>query len=129
MPYTARNQARDDEAVYSRTVAAQLAGVSLSFLRRCEREGLLRPRAMPGGGLGYTAADVRRLMRIRRLREDLGLNLPAVEVVLRLRRQVIDLLVELDELEREMLRREQALLEEIQRLRRQLAAEARWRWR
>lgn len=128
MPHTTQGRAQDDEAVYSRTVAAQLAGVSLSFLRRCEREGLLRPKAMPGGGLGYTATDVRRLIRIRRLREDLGLNLPAVEVVLRLRRQVIDLLLELDELEREMLQRERALLGEIQRLRRQLAAEARWRW-
>lgn len=128
MPYATQNRSRDDEAVYSRTVAAQLAGVSLSFLRRCEREGLIRPKAMAGGGLGYSAADIRRLIRIRRLREDLGLNLPAVEVILRLRRRVIDLLMELDELEREMAQREQMLLEEIHRLRRQLAAEARWRW-
>jgi len=83
---------------------------------------------MVGGGLGYSAADIRRLARIRRLREDLGLNFPAVEVVLHLRRRIIELLLELDELERQMIQREQVLLEEIQRLRRQLATEARWRW-
>ncbi len=127
MAFKAPVRPREEEPVYTRPVAAQLAGVSLSFLRRCEREGLIQPKVMAGGGLGYSAADIRRLVRIRRLREDLGLNLPAVEVVLHLRRRVVDLLLQLDEMERQMLQREQALLEEIQQLRRRLAAEADWR--
>ena len=51
----------------------------------------------------------------------------AVEVVLHLRRQVIDLQMQMDELEQRSRRREQELLNEIQWLRRQLAAETLWR--
>lgn len=117
----------EEEPLYTRQVAARLARVSLDFLRRCEREQLVRPHTLPGGGVGYTAADVRRLARVRRLRHSLGLDMPAVEVVLHLRRQVIDLQTHLAQLEREMEQREQAWLQEIQELRRQLAQEVNWR--
>ena len=119
-------RADDDEPLYSASVAAQLARVSLELLRQCEEESLIRPRAMAGGGLGYSAADIRRLIRIRRLQDDLELDLPAVEVVLHMRRQVLDLMAELDELERQMWRRERLLLAEMQRLRRRVADEAEW---
>lgn len=118
---------RDDEPFYTRTVAARLARISLDFLRLCEEESLLEAKIMAGGGPGYTPADIRQLSRIRRLREDLELDLPAVEVALHLRRQVVDLLAQIDQMERDMSRREQQLLDEIQQLRRRLAQEADWR--
>lgn len=117
----------EEEPLYTDRVAAKLARISLDLLRWCERDGLIRPRTMPGGGRGYTEADIHQLARIRRLREHLGLDPEAVDVVLHLRRQVIDLLTQLDELERQMLQREQELLNEIQQLRRQLAVDAGWR--
>lgn len=104
-----------------------MARITLDFLRRCEREQFVQPRPLPGGGYGYNAADIRRLARVRRLRYSLGLNLPAVEVVLHLRRQVIELQTHLAQLEREMEQREQVRLREIQELRRQLAHEVKWR--
>lgn len=116
-----------DEPLYPRPVAAQLARVSLDFLRRCERENLVQPRTLPGGDVGYTAADIRRLARVRRLRYSLELDMPAVEVVLHLRRQVVELQTYLDQLELEMERREQEWLREVQELRRQLAQELKWR--
>jgi DNA-binding transcriptional MerR regulator len=116
----------EEEPLYSRQVAAQLARISLEFLQRCEREQFVRPRSMPGGGVGYTVADIRRLARVRRLRYSLGLDLPAVEVVLHLRRQVVELQTDLARLEMEMEQREQAWLREIQELRRQLAQEVKW---
>jgi DNA-binding transcriptional MerR regulator len=119
-------RSRKDEPIYTRSVAAELARISEEFLRACEQERLIRARVMTGGGQGYSAADIRRLARIRRLREDLELDLPAVEVVLHMRRRVLDLLQEMDEMERYMRRREQALLAEIQQLRRHLAQEADW---
>jgi len=55
------------------------------------------------------------------------LDLPAVEVALHLRRQVVDLLSQIEQMERHMSKREQELLNEIQQLRRRLASEGEWR--
>jgi DNA-binding transcriptional MerR regulator len=103
-----------------------VARISLDFLRLCEEENLLQAKIM-AGGQGYTPADIRQMARIRRLREDLELDLPAVEVALHLRRQVVELLAQIDEMERQMSKREQELLNEIQQLRRRLASEGEWR--
>ena len=127
MAYKISIRPSDDEPLYTRQVAAQLARVSPEFLRRCEREQLVQPRALRGGGVGYTAADIRRLARVRRLRQSLELDLPAVEVVLHLRRQLMDLQTYLAQIESEMEQREQEWLHEIQELRRQLAQEVKWR--
>ena len=126
MPFNLSVRIRDDEPFYTRAVAAQLARISLDFLRLCEEENLLQAKIM-AGGQGYTPADIRQMARIRRLREDLELDLPAVEVALHLRRQVVELLAQIDEMERQMSKREQELLNEIQQLRRRLATEAEWR--
>lgn len=118
----------EEEPLVSPPVAAQLARITPELLRWCDQQGLVRPRLMRGGGYGYGPAEVRQLARIRRLREQLGLDLRSVDVVLHLRRQVLDLQRQMDELEREMLRRERELLAEIEMLRRQLAVEAGWHW-
>jgi DNA-binding transcriptional MerR regulator len=126
MPFNLTVRIRDDEPFYTRSVAAQVARISLDFLRLCEEENLLQAKIM-AGGQGYTPADIRQMARIRRLREDLELDLPAVEVALHLRRQVVELLAQIDEMERQMSKREQELLNEIQQLRRRLASEGEWR--
>jgi len=112
--------------LYPRAVAAQLARASLELLKWCEREELLRAQVMVGGERGYGAEDIRRLARIRSLREDLGLERDAVLIVLRMREQMIDLLQELNDLEELLMRREEELIREIQRLRRRVSEEARW---
>ena len=117
---------KEEEPIYSRTVAARLARVSLDFLQRCEQERLIQTHVTRGGKRGYTAADVEQLARIRRLREGLELDLAAVEVILHLRQRVLELLKEIETMERRHARREQELLNEIHRLRRRLAEEAIW---
>jgi DNA-binding transcriptional MerR regulator len=97
--------------------------MTLALLSLCEREGIIQTRTMIGGGKGYNVADIRRLVRIRRLRDDLGLDLPAVEIVLNLRQQVLDLTAQVDEMEVQMVRREQELLDEIRQLRNRLAGQ------
>lgn len=128
MTYRLVIRSRDEEPVYTRPVAAQLAQVSIEFLRLCEEENLIQVQVMTGGGQGYSVAHIRHLARIRRLHEDLELDLPAVEVVINLRRRVLDLMTQMDEVERRAAQREQELIDEIRLLRRRLAQEAEWRW-
>jgi hypothetical protein len=115
-----------DEPRYTRILAAQLASISLELLERCETERLIEVRIIQGGQPGYSARDIRQLALIRRLHEDLELDFPALEVVLNLRRQLLDLQVQVDEIERQMVKREERLTREVVKLRRGLADEAEW---
>lgn len=64
--------------------AAELVGLAPSRVRRYVRIGLIRVEAMEGREPLLGAPELERLRKIRRLTTDLGLNLSAVEVVLRL---------------------------------------------
>ncbi len=126
MTYQLVNQSGEEALLYTPQLAAQLARISLDFLDYCEQEQFVQSRPMRGGGVGYTVEDIRRLARVRRLRYSLGLEPQAVEVVLHLRRQVVEYQKYLAQMEREMVQREQAWLQEVQELRRQLAQQASW---
>ena len=104
--------------IFTRTVAAQLAQVSLEFLERLEIEEIVQPQELEGGEQGYTPDDIGRLCRIRRLHETLGLDLAAVEVILRLRERVTFLLSQMEDMETRFARREQELQQELNDLRR-----------
>jgi MerR family transcriptional regulator/heat shock protein HspR len=104
--------------IFTRTVAAQLARVSVEFLERLETDELMQPRELEGGERGYAPEDIGRLSRIRRLHETLGLDLASVEIVLRMREQVMLLMTQMGELEARFARREQELLQELEDLRR-----------
>lgn len=117
----------DDQMLYTRDIAARLARVSVRFWRMCEQEGLVSARRMTGGGNGYRREDIDRMVVIRRLHEQLELDIESLEVVLHMRQRILDLLDEMEEVERMAQRRERVLLEQVQELRRQIAREARWR--
>jgi DNA-binding transcriptional MerR regulator len=117
----------DNDRIFSRAVAAELARVSPDFLVECERAGLLRPGPLPGGGEGYTPQDIVEICRIRRLQQDLGLDLDAIEVVLHMRRRMVEIIDEMSVLEAQMWEREQQMRSEIHRLRRLLAFDATYR--
>lgn len=104
--------------IFTRTVAAQLARVSLEFLERLEADELMQPREGEGGEPGYAPEDIGRLSRIRRLHETLGLDLASVEIVLRLRERLVLLRSQMEEMEAHFARREQELLQELNDLRR-----------
>ena len=115
-----------DEPCYARVAAAQLAGISMVFLERCETERLIQVRVIRGGKPGYSARDIRELARIDRLHTDLELDFPAIEVVLNMRQQLLGLQEQLEKLEREVVQREERLTWELVDLRRRLAAESGW---
>lgn len=82
--------------------AARLARVSEAFIRRCEREELVTMRIMLHGKEGICVADVCKLKLVRHLHEDMGLDLEAVDLVLRYRDQIMILQRRLEEMEQYM---------------------------
>ncbi len=70
-------------AEYQAEVVCQLLRLSPTKLRRYERHGLVSPRRA-GRRRVYDEAALQRLRRLRRLTEDLGVNLAGAEIILRL---------------------------------------------
>ena len=112
-----------DDVRYTRTVAAQLAEISLELLEQCEAERLVQVRVVHSDVPCYSARDIRDLARIGRLRQQLELDFPALEVVMHMRRQVLDLHEQMEQIEQAMARREERLLKELIALRRRVAQE------
>ena len=91
MSYEIIHYPNDEKTVYISYQAAYIASVSLDFLLVCEQEGLITPRSNLKGTIGYSMKDIQRLQIIRRLHEDLNLNLSAIDVILHLRGKIRDL--------------------------------------
>ncbi len=88
-----------DEPCYVISVAAQIVGLHPQTLRQYDRAGLVVAYRAPGNRRMYTPRDIRRLQRIVRLTEDLGINLAGVEVILNMRAQIKRMQREMDEIE------------------------------
>ena len=76
--------------VYTISVAAELAGVTVRSLRLYERHQLIRPSRTAGGTRRYSQDDLRRLRRITELIAD-GVNLPGIGKILDLEQDTRDL--------------------------------------
>ncbi len=72
------------DALYIISVAAQLADMHPQTLRKYDREGLVSPSRTQGSRRLYSEEDLERLQIVRRLSDDLGLNLNGVGLVLEL---------------------------------------------
>ena len=77
------------EPRYAVTAVATRVGVRIQTLRRYEEYGLLEPMRSDEGYRLYSDADIARIERIRRLVNDLGVNLAGVAAILHLRNQLI----------------------------------------
>ena len=108
------------EPYFEQHAAALLARVSEVFIRQCERQGLITCRVMLHGKKGLCVEDISRLKVIRHLNEDMGLDLDAVDFIMRYRGQIETLQRRLEELEKQLHRKEQEHLTEIQTLQRRL---------
>ena len=82
---------RPDEPIFTMRIAARMVGVHQQTLRTYEREGLIQPARSRGRQRLFSAADIDRLRRIRRLIVDLGVNLAGADVILRLQQRIADL--------------------------------------
>lgn len=74
----------ENQPVYMIGVAAELCGVHPQTLRQYERLGLVTPSRVGAKNRLYSEADIRRVRRIQRLTQEMGVNLAGVELILRL---------------------------------------------
>jgi hypothetical protein len=110
----------NDVEIDCRTVA-RMARVSEQFIFECEHEELVTTHTTPDGRKALCREDVRKIRVIRHLHEDMGLDLEAVDFVLRYRERIKELRRRQVEMEERFRRREQEHLEELRALRRRLA--------
>jgi MerR family transcriptional regulator, heat shock protein HspR len=74
----------ENQPVYMIGVAAQLCNVHPQTLRQYERLGLLSPTRAGAKNRLYSEADIKRVKRIQRLTQEMGVNLAGVDLILRL---------------------------------------------
>jgi MerR family transcriptional regulator/heat shock protein HspR len=104
-----------EELIFIST-AARMLGMHPQTLRKYERLGLVRPSRTVGSMRLYSADEIERLRFIKRLVDDLGINLAGVQQLLEIAAVMrrIQPLMEEDGLSRNELRRK--LLRELGRL-------------
>ena len=113
---------RDHPEIHiQRRAAARLARVSVRFIHACEREELIACRRMLHGRKGLCVADVCKLKRIRHLHEDMGLDLEAVDFVLRYQDRLKAIQSRLKELEHHSRQKEREYQSQIMALRQRLS--------
>ena len=102
------------------SMAARELGMHPQTLRKYERLGLIRPTRTVGSMRMYSAEEIRRLRAIKRLVDELGVNLAGVQQLLSISEVVERMrpLVEADDARRSDRRR--ALRREVDRLSRLL---------
>lgn len=99
-----------DRPVYIISVAAELVDMHPQTLRLYERKGLIRPKRSSGKTRLYSERDVEKLREIRRLTQELGVNLAGVEEIIKLRDELD---AQQARLESEVTRLRLALLREL----------------
>ncbi len=74
-----------DKPLYVISVAAELVDMHPQTLRLYERKGLIEPSRSAGKTRLYSQRNIDQLREIRRLTQELGVNLAGVEEIIRLR--------------------------------------------
>jgi MerR family transcriptional regulator/heat shock protein HspR len=92
------------DAAFVISIAARLVGVHEQTLRYYERAGLVEPARSKGRIRLYSLHDLERVRQIRRLTDELGVNLAGVEVILRLTDRIRELEAQLDDTRAEVRR-------------------------
>jgi MerR family transcriptional regulator/heat shock protein HspR len=100
-PVDAR-QEMADMACFVISVAARLLNVHPQTLRYYERAGLISPSRSRGNIRLYSTRDIERAQQIKRLIEDLGVNLAGVEVIMKLTERMREMEQEIDSLRGEL---------------------------
>ena len=92
----------DTEPRYVISIAARMLDVQTHTLRYYERVGVIEPRRSRGNVRLYSDRDIAILQRVKALVDDMGINLPGVEVILRMMERVGELQNELEQAQQEI---------------------------
>jgi MerR family transcriptional regulator/heat shock protein HspR len=84
--------------LYMIGVVADMLNVHPQTLRFYEKKGLVRPNRTVGRTRMYSTEDVDELARLLRLTRDLGVNLAGIEVILKMRRRMIEMQKQIEDL-------------------------------
>ena len=84
--------------LYMIGVVAEMLKMHPQTLRMYEKKGLIRPSRTVGKTRMYSPEDVEDIARLVRLTRDLGVNLAGVEIILKMRRRMIDMQREIESL-------------------------------
>ncbi len=90
------------EPRYVISIAARMLNVQTHTLRYYEKVGIIEPRRSRGNVRLYSDRDIALLKRVKSLVDDMGINLPGVEVILRMMQHVGELQTQLDEAQAEL---------------------------
>jgi MerR family transcriptional regulator/heat shock protein HspR len=92
----------DTEPRYVISVAARMLDMHTHTLRYYERVGIIEPRRSRGNVRLYSDQDIALLKRVKALVDDMGINLPGVEVILRMMQHVGELQNKLEQAHEEI---------------------------
>ena len=82
--------------LYMIGVVAERLKIHPQTLRMYEKKGLIQPSRTEGKTRMYSADDVEDIARLVRLTRDLGVNLAGVEIILKMRRRMVDMQREIE---------------------------------
>ena len=84
--------------LYMIGVVADMLKLHPQTLRMYEKKGLIRPSRTEGQTRRYSADDVEEIARVTRLARDLGVNLAGIEIILKMRRRMLDMQAQIENL-------------------------------
>ena len=84
--------------LYMIGVVADMLKIHPQTLRFYEKKGLLRPSRTVGRTRMYSADDVEEIARLLRLTRDMGVNLAGAEIIVKMRRRMIDMQKQIESL-------------------------------
>ena len=84
--------------LYMIGVVAEMLKLHPQTLRMYEKKGLIRPSRTEGRTRMYSSEDVEEIARVIRLARDLGVNLAGIEIILKMRRRMVEMQQQIEDL-------------------------------
>ena len=95
-------ESMESEPRYVISVAARMLGVQTHTLRYYERIGIIEPSRSRGNIRLYSESDIAYVRQLKKLMDELGVNLAGVEVILRMAKSMNTMRQRIDVLEEEL---------------------------
>ena len=84
--------------LYRIGVVAEMLKLHPQTLRMYEKKGFIRPSRTVGQTRMYSAEDVDEIARVTRLARDLGVNLAGIEIIIKMRRRMLEMQAQIEDL-------------------------------